>query len=162
MPAPSEVQGTTQSKTFCKWCKVPLPDNHSGHCPKCGKVGKSVTVIPQPLILRFIAQRPQIISQRRREIVKDKTIRWASRGIGLLAALGGAFSPAPLPYSLLVAIASYVITDYLSPFLLEKLIKPKKKSLYQHIKEKEELQPLVNSVKDHWETLTENIRYRIS
>ena len=26
----------------CKWCGTPLPPNHSGPCPKCGKEGKMV------------------------------------------------------------------------------------------------------------------------
>lgn len=124
MPAPSKVEGTTESKTFCKWCKQPLPDNHSGPCPNCGKSGRHIKIEPLTGVLRLTGT-VTTITRRRGEIVKDKRIKWASRGIGLICALGGAFLSAPLLYSLIVAGALYAITDYLSPFLLEKLIKPK-------------------------------------
>lgn len=127
MPAPSEVEGTTESKTFCKWCKQPLPDNHSGPCPNCGKIGRHIKIEPLTGVLRLTGTVTRI-TRRRREIVKDKRIKWASRSIGLIcASLGLLLSLLSLPilYSVIVPIASYFITDYLSPFVLQKLIKPK-------------------------------------
>jgi hypothetical protein len=68
------------------------------------------------------------LKHRRREIVKDNRIKWASRGIGFIfLCLGLLLSllSVSMLFSGIVAIGSYLITDYLSPFLLQKLFKPK-------------------------------------
>jgi hypothetical protein len=125
MSAPNNVEGPTQPQIFCKWCQEPFPNDHSGPCPKCGKIGRSITLEPQSLIIKTIIQKPQLIIKRRSEIVQDARIKWISRGVGLVVALSGVFVSVSFPYSLIVAGVLYVFTDYLSPFLLQKLFKPK-------------------------------------
>ena len=116
------------SKTICNECKTPLLPNHTGPCPKCGKVGKSVTITPHPTSLTSFTKRLKLLRARRQEIIKENpNIKAISNGISIIAVLivlllsvtwpvfGGIIGP-------LISLLCIAIANRLLPLAMRKII----------------------------------------
>ena len=112
---------TTNSETTCRWCNEPLADDHTGPCPKCGKVGRNVTVKLQPGFIKLTGNKVRTITERRQEILKENhKIKWITNGISIASIfLGGLFPP---PFSIIIGLLAFLITNRLAPFAIYKII----------------------------------------
>jgi hypothetical protein len=126
-----QVDGTlnfmpTESETTCRWCNEPLPDNHTGPCPKCGKIGKNVTIKLQPGFLKLTANKVRTITERRQEIVKENPkIKWITIAISVISLLVGVIFP---PGGLIAGLIALFVTYYLGPFVIKEIIIERDKS----------------------------------
>ncbi len=59
-----------KSSAYCLWCKNTLSSNHIGACPKCGKEGKHITVMPDPINVKVKAIMPSIAITEIKEFYK--------------------------------------------------------------------------------------------
>ena len=117
---------TANSETTCRWCNEPLPDNHTGPCPKCGKIGKNVKLKPQPAFLKLTANKVKTITEHRREIKeKNPKALWIINGISIASIL---FSIAFPPVGTVLGIIALLATNFLGPPIIHKIIIERDKS----------------------------------
>ena len=118
---------TSASKTTCRWCHEPLPPDHTGPCPKCGKTGKNVTLQPRSVVLKATVGKARMIRERRQEIIeKNPKIKWINIIVSMASLfLGGIFPP---PFNIIIGLAAFFITYSLGPFVIKTITIERDKS----------------------------------
>lgn len=62
-----------KTKVTCKWCGATLSPTHTGPCPKCGKLGKKISLI----LTETLGLKDSIKWEKRREFFEENPkIKW--------------------------------------------------------------------------------------